>query len=51
LSQSPTMLKAFNGRTYKPYGILVNLHVQLGGKSVTIEFDVIDGPLDYNILL
>ena len=51
LSQSSTTLKAFNGRTYKPCGIINNLHVELGGKSVSIDVQVFDGPLDYNILL
>ena len=44
-------LKAFDGRTYKPCGIINNLHVELGGKIVNIDFEVFDGPLDYNILL
>jgi len=51
LSQSSTTLKAFDGRTYMPYGILSNLQVELGGKTIEIEFEVIDGNLDYNILL
>ena len=45
------MLKAFDGRTYKPCGIINNLHVELGGKNVTIEFEVIDRPLNYKILI
>ena len=46
-----TTLKAFDGRTYTPYGILSNLQVKLGGKTVEIDVEVIDGNLDYNILL
>ena len=34
-----------------PYGILSKLQVELGGKTVEIEVEVIDGNLDYNILL
>jgi len=45
------MLKSFDGRSYTPYGILNNLQVELGGKTVEIEVEVIDGNLDYNILL
>jgi len=45
------MLKAFDGRAYTPYGILNNLPVELGGKIVEIDVEVIDGNLDYNILL
>jgi len=51
LSRSSTMLKAFDGRTYTPYGILGNLQVELGGKTVEIDVEVIDENLDYNILL
>lgn len=51
LSQSPTTLKDFDGRTYKPCGILNSLQVELGGKVVSQEFEVIDIPLDYNLLL
>ena len=32
-SQSPTTLKAFDSRTYKPSGIINNLHVELGEKQ------------------
>lgn len=51
LNQSNTTLKSFDGRTYKPCGILNYLQVELGGKTVSIEIEVIDGPLDYNILM
>lgn len=45
LSWSPTTLKSFGGRTYTPCGILSNLQIELGGKTVTVEVE------DYNILL
>jgi hypothetical protein len=51
LSRSSTTLKAFDGRTYTPYGILSNLQVELGGKTVEIDVEVIDENLNYNILL
>lgn len=51
LSRSPTTLKAFNGRTYTPYGILSNLQIDLGGKAVNVEVEVVDRLLDYKILL
>ena len=51
LSQSSTTLKAFDGCTYKPCGIINNLHVELGEKKMNIDVEVVDGPLDYNILL
>ena len=50
LSRSPTTLKVFYGRTHTPYGILSNLQVELGGKTVIVEVEV-DRPLDYKILL
>ena len=33
------------------HGILPSLKVRLGGKIVAIEVEVVDAPLDYNILL
>jgi len=44
-------LKTFDGKTYMPSGNLSNFQVELGGKTVEIEVKVIDGNLDYNILL
>ena len=51
LSQSTTMLTAFDGRSFRLHEILPSLKVQLGGKTVAIEVKVVDAPLDYNILL
>ena len=51
LSQSATMLIAFDGRSFRPHVILPSLTVQLGGKTIAIEVEVVDAPLDYNILL
>lgn len=45
------MLKYFYNFIYTPCGILSNLQIELGGKIVTVEVEVIDRPLDYNILL
>ena len=45
------MLTAFDGRSFKPHGILPSLKVCLGGKTVAIEVEVVDAPLDYNLLL
>jgi hypothetical protein len=46
-----TMLTAFDGRSFRPHGILPTFPVQLGGKTVEVEVEVVDAPLDYNILL
>ena len=51
LSKSVNMLTAFDGRSFRPHGILPSLEVQLGGKTIAIEVEVVDAPLDYNILL
>ena len=51
LSQSTTMLTYFDGRSFRPHRILPSLKVQLGEKTVTIEVEVVDAPLDYNLLL
>lgn len=51
LSRSSTTLKAFDRRTYTLYGILSNFQVELGGKTIEIDVEVIDGNLNYNILL
>ena len=51
LSQSATMLIAFNGRSFHLHKILPSFKVQLGGKTVAIEVEVVNAPLDYNILL
>ena len=51
LSQSTNMLKAFDGRSFQPHMILPSLKVQLGGNTITIEVEVVDAPLHYNLLL
>ena len=51
LSKSVTMLTAFDGRSFMPHDILPSLKVRLGGKTVAIEVEVVDAPLDYNLLL
>ena len=51
LSKSETMLTAFDGRYFRPHGILLSLKVRLGGKTVAIEVEVVDAPVDYNLLL
>ena len=45
------MLTAFGGISFRPHGILPSLEFQLGGKTVAIEVEVVDVPLDYNLLL
>ena len=45
------MSNAFNGRYFRPHDILPSLKVHLGGKTVAIEVEVVDAPLNYNLLL
>ena len=46
LSKSATMLTAFDGISFRPHGIIPSLKVCSGGKTVTIEVEVVDAPLD-----
>jgi hypothetical protein len=51
LSQSMTMLTTFDGRSFRPHGIIPTFLVHLGGKTVEVDVEVVDAPLDYNLLL
>jgi hypothetical protein len=51
LTESHNTLKAFNGTRFKPYGVLPSLSITLEGKVITVEVEVFDAPLDYNLLL
>ena len=48
---SPTTLKAFDGQGFHPHGLISALVVGLGGKIISIQVEVVDAPLDYNLLL
>jgi hypothetical protein len=50
LKKSPTMLHTFDGRGFHPHGLLKSLPIQLGEKTVTVDVEVVDAPLDYNLL-
>ena len=51
LTTSQTILKAFDGHLFTPHGILAAFPIELGGKTVTLEVEVVNAPLDYNLLL
>jgi hypothetical protein len=51
LSLSPTLLTTFDGRSFRPHGIIPSFPVQLGGKTVCVKVEVVDSPIDYNLLL
>jgi hypothetical protein len=45
------MLTDFDGHSFRPHGIFPAFLVQLAGKMVEVEVEVVDAPLDYNLLL
>ena len=45
------MLRAFDGGGFCPHRLLKYLAIQLGGKNVSIDVEVVDAPLDYKFLL
>ena len=51
LNQSPKILKDFDGRGFHTYGILQDLPIEVEGKTVSLDVEVVDAPLDYNLLL
>ena len=51
LNQFPMILKAFDGRGFHPFGILQDLSIGVKGKTVNLDVEVVDAPLDYNLLL
>ena len=51
LIKSPTTLKSFDGRGFQPHGLIPTLSVKLGGKTISIQVELVDAPLDYNLIL
>ena len=51
LVTSPTTLKAFDEQGFHPHGLIPSLSVEIGGKFVSIQLEVVDSLLDYNLLL
>ena len=41
----------FNRGTIQPLGILLKFPITLGGKTIYIDVMVVQGPLDFNLLL
>ena len=48
---SQSMMKDFDGNVFKMRGIVPTFPVMLGGKTVNVEVEVIDAPIDSNLLL
>ena len=51
LVPSNTLLTDFDGISFCPHGILPAFEIKLASKAVSVEVEVIDAPLDYNLLL
>jgi hypothetical protein len=51
LDTSTTLLKSFNGHMFQPHEIITTLHIELGGKTVSVDVEVVDASLEYNLLL
>lgn len=51
LSKSSNMLTTFDGHSFRPHGIIPTFPVHLGGNMIEVEVEVVDAPLDYNLLL
>jgi hypothetical protein len=50
LIPSSITLRAYDRQPSSPEGLFQNVPVELGGKTILIDIEVIDTPLDYNIL-
>ena len=49
LSQTMTMLTAFDDRSFYPHDIPLAFLVQLGGKTLEVDVSVVDVPVDYSL--
>jgi hypothetical protein len=50
LVPSTITLRAYDGQPTSSVGLCQNVPIELGGKTILIEIEVIDAQLDYNIL-
>jgi hypothetical protein len=50
LTLSPTTFKSFDGHGFKPHGLLKYFFVNLKGKTISVDIEVIDMPLNFNLL-
>ena len=51
LKPSHTILKAFDGHLFPHHGLIPACPIELGGNIVKVDVEVVDAPVDYNILL
>ena len=45
------VLKAFDRHSFPPHGLIMACPIELGGKIVHVDVEVVDAPIDYNLLL
>ena len=50
LKPSHTILKAFDGQSFPPHGLIQAFPIELGGKIVQVDVEVVDAPIFYNML-
>ena len=51
LKPSQTKLKAFDGDSFLPHGLITACPIELGGKNFQVDVKVVDAPIDCNLLL
>jgi hypothetical protein len=51
LTTSETILNYFYGHFFKPHIIIPSLPIELAGKTILVEVEVINATLDYNFIL
>jgi hypothetical protein len=51
LSISSMFLTMFDDQSFRPHGIIPSFPMQLGGTTVCVEVEVVNAPLNYNLLL
>ena len=51
LKPSNKVLKEFDGHSFPPHGFSMACPTELEGKTVQVDVEVVDAPIDYNMLL
>jgi hypothetical protein len=46
LNTFATLLKEFDGHMFQLHGIIITLTIELGGKTVSIDVEVVNAPLE-----
>jgi hypothetical protein len=44
-------MKYLDGHMFQPHGIIIVLPIKLGGNIVFVDLEVVETPLEYNLLL